>query len=81
MPVMQTALVQWTREIHTGTLFGLASKILASLCALLLTVLALTGPLIWVNKQRAVAAGRKALQDRNRRHSVHTMAARGIAEP
>lgn len=65
MPVMQTALVQWTREIHTGTLFGLPSKILVSFCAILLTVLAFTGPLIWVNKLRAAAKGRKALRDRS----------------
>jgi uncharacterized iron-regulated membrane protein len=59
--VMQTALVQWTREIHTGTLFGLPSKILAVCFALLLSVLAITGPLMWLNKLRAAARGRKAL--------------------
>jgi uncharacterized iron-regulated membrane protein len=61
-PLMQTALVQWTREIHTGTLFGLPSKILAAGFALLLSVLALTGPFIWLNKLRAAAQGRKALR-------------------
>lgn len=79
MPVMQTALVQWTREIHTGTLFGLPSKILASFCALLLVVLALTGPLIWIIKQRAASAGRRALRERNRRQSGKAIAARGTA--
>ncbi len=59
---MQTALVQWTREIHTGTLLGLPSKILAVCFALLLAVLAITGPLMWINKLRAAARGRKALQ-------------------
>ena len=63
-PLMQTALVQWTREIHTGTLFGLPSKILAVCFALMLTVLALTGPLMWFNKWRAAARGRKALEQR-----------------
>ncbi len=64
-PLMQTALVQWTREIHTGTLFGLPSKIIASCFALLLTVLALTGPLIWLIKLRATSRGRKALAQHN----------------
>jgi len=61
-PLLQTALVQWTREVHTGTLFGLPSKILAVIFALLLTVLAITGPLMWLNKLRAAARGRKALR-------------------
>ncbi|MDP9049190.1 MAG: PepSY domain-containing protein [Acidobacteriota bacterium] len=61
-PLMQTALVQWTREIHTGTLLGLPSKILAVCFALLLTVLAITGPLMWINKLRSAARGRKALE-------------------
>ena len=63
-PLMQTALVQWTREIHTGVLFGLPSQILAAGFALLLSVLALTGPFIWLNKLRAAAKGRKALQQK-----------------
>jgi uncharacterized iron-regulated membrane protein len=70
-PLMQTALVQWTREIHTGTLLGLPSKILAVCFALLLTVLAITGPLMWWNKQRAAARGRKALlQHRSKRQAM-----------
>lgn len=51
-PLLQTALVQWTREIHTGTLLGLPTQIAAALFALLLSVLAITGPVIWTNKQR-----------------------------
>jgi uncharacterized iron-regulated membrane protein len=58
-PFLQTALVQWTREIHTGTLFGLPTQILAALFALLLSVLTITGPLIWLNKLRAAAYGRR----------------------
>jgi uncharacterized iron-regulated membrane protein len=73
-PLMQTALVQWTREIHTGTLLGLPSKILAVCFALLLTVLAITGPLMWLNKLRAVARGRKALLQ-------HKSKAQSLAEP
>jgi uncharacterized iron-regulated membrane protein len=63
-PLLETALVQYTREIHTGTILGLPTKILAVFFSLLLTVLALTGPLIWFNKQRASARGRRALQSR-----------------
>lgn len=59
-PLLQTALVQWTREIHTGTLFGLPTRILAVLFALLLSVLTITGPIIWVNKLRAAAQGKRA---------------------
>ena len=63
-PLLQTALVQWTREVHTGTLLGLPSKVLVVCFALSLAVLAVTGPLIWVNKSRAAAKGRKVLRDR-----------------
>jgi uncharacterized iron-regulated membrane protein len=63
-PFLQTALVQWTREIHTGTLLGLPGKFLACFFGLLLSVLALTGPLIWWNKQRAAAKGRRALREK-----------------
>jgi uncharacterized iron-regulated membrane protein len=37
-PVLQTALVQWTREIHTGTILGLPTQIAAAFFALLLSV-------------------------------------------
>lgn len=63
-PLLETALVQYTREIHTGTILGLPTKILAVFFSLLLTVLAVTGPLIWLNKQRAAARGRRALHKR-----------------
>ena len=66
MPWMQTALVQYTREIHTGTLFGMPTKIIAALFALMLTVLAITGPTIWVTRLRAAAKGRRALRERQR---------------
>ena len=59
MPFAQVALVQWTREIHTGTILGLPTQILASLFSLMLTALAITGPLIWWNKRQAAARGRK----------------------
>ena len=63
-PLAQTALVQWTREVHTGTLFGLTSKVVVVCFALLLTVLAVTGPLIWINNLRAAALGRRAVRAR-----------------
>jgi uncharacterized iron-regulated membrane protein len=69
-PLTQTALVQWTREIHTGTLFGLPTQILAAFFALLLSVLALTGPFICLNKIRAAARGRKALQQKTTKQAV-----------
>jgi uncharacterized iron-regulated membrane protein len=69
-PLLQTALVQWTREIHTGTLFGLPSKILVVIFALMLTVLTLTGPFIWLNKLRAAARGRRALREKARRQAL-----------
>ena len=69
-PLLQTALVQWTREVHTGTLFGVASKIVVVCFALLLAVLAMTGPLIWINKLRAAAAGRRAAEARERQRKA-----------
>lgn len=60
-PVMQAALVQYTREVHTGTLFGYPSRILAALFGFSLSVLAITGPLIWITKQRAKRHGRRVL--------------------
>jgi uncharacterized iron-regulated membrane protein len=69
MPLAQTALVQWTREIHTGTLLGLPSQILASFFSLMLTVLAVTGPLIWWTKRSAAAKGR-AVAARKRSEAV-----------
>ena len=73
-PLIQTALVQWTREVHTGTLLGLQTKIIAVCFALVLSVLALTGPIMWLNKFRAAARGRKALMQ-------HKTRKQEIAEP
>ena len=66
-PLLQTALVQYTREIHTGTLLGLPTKILVVVFALMLTVLAVTGPIIWLTRWRAAAKGRRALRLRGRK--------------
>jgi len=67
-PVLQTALVQWTREIHTGTILGISTQIAASFFGLMLSVLAITGPVIGVSKQWASARGRRALLKRNKAH-------------
>lgn len=69
-PVLQTALVQWTREIHTGTILGLPSQIAAAFFALLLSVLAITGPVIWISKQRAMAKGRRAIFQRGKEQTL-----------
>ncbi len=65
-PLLETALVEWTREIHTGTILGLPTRLLAVFCSLLLAVLTLTGPLVWLGRLRAKAKGRRLLRQRNR---------------
>ena len=42
----------WNREVHTGDIGGLPTRILAALIGLSLPVLTLTGPLIWWNRWR-----------------------------
>jgi uncharacterized iron-regulated membrane protein len=42
----------WNREIHTGDIGGLPTRILVCLISLLLPVMAVTGPLIWWNRRR-----------------------------
>lgn len=63
-PLLQTALVEWAREIHTGTLLGLPTRIMAVFFALLLAALIVTGPMIWLIRQRAKAKGRRVLRER-----------------
>jgi uncharacterized iron-regulated membrane protein len=52
-PLIYTALVQWNRELHTGTMFGWPSRILASVLSFLLSVLAITGTTIYLNRTLA----------------------------
>jgi uncharacterized iron-regulated membrane protein len=52
-PLIYTALVQWNREIHTGTMFGWPSRILASGLSFLLSALAISGVTIYVNRTLA----------------------------
>jgi len=59
-PRWLTALVVYVREFHTGTILGTPTRVLVALLSLLLSVLALTGPMIWVNKKLAVYRGRRA---------------------
>jgi uncharacterized iron-regulated membrane protein len=42
----------WNREVHTGDIFGLPTRILACLLSLSLPVTAITGSLIWWNRGR-----------------------------
>lgn len=50
-PLVYTALVQWNREIHTGTMFGWPSRILVSFLSFLLSVLAISGVMIYLNQK------------------------------
>jgi len=42
----------WNRELHTGDIFGLPTRILMALFSLALPLLAITGPLIWWLRRR-----------------------------
>jgi uncharacterized iron-regulated membrane protein len=46
----------WNREIHTGDIGGLPTRILVCVLSLMLPVMAVTGPLIWWNRR-----GRRAV--------------------
>lgn len=41
----------WNREIHTGDIMNMPTRILAAFFSLMLPVLAITGPLIWWNRR------------------------------
>lgn len=45
----------WNREIHTGDIGGLPTRIIASIASFSLPLLAITGPLIWWNRKRRKA--------------------------
>ena len=42
----------WNREVHTGDIGGLPTRILASVISLSLPMMTITGPLIWWNRRR-----------------------------
>ncbi len=50
-PVQYRFTRMWNRSVHTGDLWGWPTRILALIVALLLPVMALTGPLIWWSRR------------------------------
>jgi len=74
-PLLYTALVEWNREIHTGMMLGRPSQAMVSVPSLLLSVLALTGAWIWINR-KLVARGRQIAAERAGRPSVEWEAPR-----
>jgi uncharacterized iron-regulated membrane protein len=58
-PMLYTALVQWNRELHTGTIFDRPSQAVASMFSFLLCVLALSGLWIWINRKLGAARRRR----------------------
>ena len=63
-PLLYTALVEWNREIHTGTMFGTPSRVVAAIFSFLLALLASSGAWIWINRNLAFARGRRAAEAR-----------------
>lgn len=53
MPVALKYARLWNQEIHTGDIFGWPTRILASIFSLAVATLAVTGPWIWWNRNRA----------------------------
>ena len=53
MPAPLKYARMWNRELHTGDIFNLPTRILAAFFSLMLPILAITGPLIWWNRRRA----------------------------
>ena len=53
MPVALKYARMWNQEVHTGDIFGWPTRILASVFSLAVAVLAVTGPWIWWNRNRA----------------------------
>lgn len=51
----------WNREIHTGDILNLPTRILAAFFSLMLPVLAISGPLIWWNRRRVSEPKRVAV--------------------
>jgi uncharacterized iron-regulated membrane protein len=51
----------WNREIHTGDIGGLPTRILACVFSLSLPLMAVTGPLIWWNRRKNASADKERL--------------------
>lgn len=78
-PLWLTALVVDVREFHTGTILGTPTRILVAVLSLLLSVLAFTGPTIWVNKKLALYRGRRARKIRTQ--EIATASVQSYARP
>ncbi len=55
----------WNREIHTGDILGMPTRILACLLSLALPVMAITGPLIWWNRRARKPVAKRATELNN----------------
>lgn len=53
MPLALKYARLWNQEIHTGEIFGWPTRILACIFSLAIATLAVTGPWIWWNRNRA----------------------------
>jgi len=62
MPAAVKYARMWNRELHTGDIFNLPTRILAAFFSLMLPVLAITGPLIWWNRSRAARGQPPAIE-------------------
>ena len=79
-PCVETALTQWMREIHTGTIQGLPTRLVAVFCSLPLAVLTLTDPHIWLGRLRVKAKDRRIFRQRNRSlHQVNLSTSQYVA--
>ena len=56
MPVALKYARLWNKEIHTGDIFGWPTRILACIFSLAVAALAVTGPWIWWNRNRATTS-------------------------
>ena len=63
MPVALKYARLWNQEIHTGDILGWPTRILASIFSLAVAALAVTGPWIWWNRNRAQRSRALALAE------------------
>jgi uncharacterized iron-regulated membrane protein len=53
----------WTREIHTGDLFGWPTRVIVVAASLVLPLMAITGPWLWIARRRRRARSATAVSD------------------
>jgi uncharacterized iron-regulated membrane protein len=53
----------WSRQYHTGDIFGWPTQLLALLSSLALLVMAITGPMIWYKRKRTPQTAQAAAAD------------------